>query len=64
MTTIIRQTNIRECDLCDNPAGNTAMIFEIVDDETEQHRLLFLCRRHAKNIVNALPLLLRGDDDG
>lgn len=63
MTTIIRATDCRECDLCDEQHGTSASIYEVFDDETERHRWLFLCRRHAKNIMGALPLALRGGTD-
>jgi len=64
MTTFIRPTDCRECDLCDEQHGTTATIYELWDDEVCTPRLLYICRRHAKNIMSALPLALRGGDDG
>lgn len=48
MTLIVRRTRIRECDLCNaGSTGPKTTVYEFFDDNCDNHRILFLCRRHA-----------------
>ena len=60
MAMIVRPTSMRDCDLCREPPGPDAIIYEIFDDRVESHRMSLVCKRHLTALHEALPLALRG----